>query len=495
MLTGLDDLLDEHKAKVKTNGFCKLELPRDKHCISRRNISDKALKTLYRLKDCGFKSYLVGGAVRDLLLGKTPKDFDVSTNARPEQVTKVLSNSRIIGRRFKIVHVVYGNEIVEVTTFRSNLKNELPKAAIGTNRFQKSSTGALVRDNNYGKTLHGDAQRRDFTINALYYDISNFSVIDYFGGLHDLVHETIEMIGDPKTRYEEDPVRMIRAIRFAAKLGFKISRRTSAPISKMGVHLTYVSPDRMYEEVNKLLLTGYGLKSYRLLKKYELLQYIFGKENTSLMTTERGNAFIEHALSCSDERITQGKYNVPYFLYALLLFPVFETKLFECMVQNNMSPLSFEQKRECALSIFKSISCINIPYFVEGDIIKLWLCQMELTELIREEQAEVLSFKGIFRASFDLLKLRTHIDPFLNDIVEFWNPFYEKRVIQHEKEKAKKEQKRLAKIQEKQEKNPKGKSKFARQKTKAQPEIKTHEKRKSRRKTRSKLKLIENIPF
>ena len=460
---------------------------------------------MYRLIDSGFKSYLVGGAVRDLLLGKVPKDFDVSTNARPEQITNVISNSRIIGRRFKIVHAVYGHEIVEITTFRSALKSQAQQSLNGTNRFTKSTNGALVRDNNYGKSLKDDASRRDFTINALYYDISNFSIVDYFGGLYDLCHETIDIIGDPKTRYEEDPVRMIRAIRFAAKLDFKISRRTSAPILKMGVHLTYVSPDRMYEEINKLLLSGYGLKAYRLMKKYDLLKYIFGQSNIDIMTSERGNAFIEYALTCSDQRIAQGKFNVPYFLYSILLYPVFENKLFELMESSFMAPVSYEKRKGLIDKIFRQISCINIPYFVIEDISRVWMDQLDLISIKKEEQADIISRKSLFRATFDLLKLRAAVDPYLADAVIFWQPYYEERVRIHELEKAAKE-KRL--MEKKLKRESKKKNFDSKQKGLGRSDAisaiaenahaKTLEKRKNRRKQKAQIlniKINEDIPF
>ena len=193
--------------------------PRDQHPVSRKNISPSALKVMYRLENSGFKAYLVGGGIRDLLLGIQPKDFDIATDAHPEQVHKLFSNSRLIGRRFKLVHVLFGREVIEVATFRSGSENE--NAA-----QQQTSEGMLTRDNVYG-TIEEDAMRRDFTANALYYSATDFNIYDYSNALADIEEKTLRLIGDPDERYREDPVRMLRAIRFSEKLGFKLSTMPS----------------------------------------------------------------------------------------------------------------------------------------------------------------------------------------------------------------------------------------------------------------------------
>ena len=204
-------------------------IPRSEHSISRDMISPQALKVLYGLKDAGYDSFLVGGCVRDLLLGREPKDFDVVTNASPEEVRKLFRNSRLIGRRFRLVHVGFGREIIEVATYRA-----MPNESIDDldDRTMKSDAGRILRDNVYG-SREEDALRRDFTINSLYYNIADFSVIDYAGGVNDLRDGAIRMIGDPAIRYREDPVRMLRAVRFAAKLGLKIVDDTARPIVEL----------------------------------------------------------------------------------------------------------------------------------------------------------------------------------------------------------------------------------------------------------------------
>src|SRR5690606_21078901 len=197
-------------------------IPRAEHCVSRKQISASALRVLYRLREGGFSAHLVGGAVRDLLLGGAPKDFDVATDATPEEVKHLFRNCRLIGRRFRLAHVVFGREIIEVATFRANVDD-------GSGDRQVHDGGRLLRDNVYG-TIEDDAVRRDFTANALYYDIADFSVRDYVGGFEDVANRVLRLIGDPETRYREDPVRMLRAIRLAAKLGFDIGAETAAPL-------------------------------------------------------------------------------------------------------------------------------------------------------------------------------------------------------------------------------------------------------------------------
>ena len=227
----------------------RLILSRDQHPISRRQISDNALKVLYRLNKAGYEAYLVGGGVRDLLLGRAPKDFDVATNATPEQIRKLFSNCRLVGRRFRLAHVVFGRDVIEVATFRGHHH----KVNTSKHISSQSDEGMLLRDNVYG-TIEEDAERRDFTVNALYYSIKDFSLHDFHGGLQDLEDGVLELIGDPETRYREDPVRMLRAIRFAAKLGLDLSERTAAPIRTLAPLLQDIPPARLFEESIKLFL-------------------------------------------------------------------------------------------------------------------------------------------------------------------------------------------------------------------------------------------------
>ena len=246
-------------------------IPRDAHTLSRSQVSAAALKVLYRLKDAGFAAYLVGGCVRDLLLGLTPKDFDIATDAMPEQVTQLFRNSRVIGRRFRIVHVRFGQETIEVSTFRAHhspFDEEDPDTEPLERR--RSDSGMILRDNVYGR-VDEDAGRRDFTINALYYDIRDFTLHDYADGLRDLNARQIRMIGDPAIRYREDPVRMLRAVRFAAKLDFTLAEETLKPIRTLRTLLLQVPAARLFDEVIKLFLTGHGLSSFQLLRAHGLV--------------------------------------------------------------------------------------------------------------------------------------------------------------------------------------------------------------------------------
>ena len=265
-------------------------ISRDKHNISRKNISKNTLKILYRLNKAGFESYLVGGGVRDLLLGKKPKDFDITTNATPEQIRQLFKNCRLIGKRFRLVHIFFGHEIIEVSTFRSKHKSDNNK---DYNLLQYEHNGMLLRDNNFG-TIEDDAQRRDITINCLYYNIKDFSVRDYVDGLNDLHKGTIRLIGDPETRYREDPIRMLRVARFSGILNMKISYKTAEPIPRLAYLLQNVAPSRLFEETIKLFQHNNSHITYYKLCKYQLFQQLF--PTLSKKCTKNRNNIMERLL-------------------------------------------------------------------------------------------------------------------------------------------------------------------------------------------------------
>ena len=254
---------------------------RQKHGISRKQIDKSALDVLYGLKRGGYEGYLVGGCVRDLLLGLEPKDFDVVTDAEPDQVKNVFKQRcRLIGRRFRLAHVRFGRMMIEVATFRGQGDGDGRKDRFGRKgklsgpAREVDDAGRVLRDNVYG-TIEEDVWRRDFTVNALYYDIRTFSITDYAGGLEDIKKGQLRLIGDPKTRYREDPVRMIRAIRFAAKLGFKIEKHTEKPITTLAPLLNDVSNARMFEEVLKLFHSGVAIEVFEKLRHYGLFEHLF----------------------------------------------------------------------------------------------------------------------------------------------------------------------------------------------------------------------------
>ena len=295
-------------------------VPRSEHNISRANISSNALKVLYRLKNGGFEAFLVGGGVRDLLLGKHPKDFDVVTNADPDQIKDLFRNCRLIGRRFRLAHVRFGRDVVEVATFRASA------ASLDDDERAHSDSGRILRDNVYG-SIDEDVWRRDFTVNALYYNIADFSIWDYVNGFEDVKARTLRLIGDPETRYHEDPVRMLRAVRFAAKLGFELAPETAAPIAVLGRLLADVPSARLFDELLKLFHSGHAERGFDLLVQYDLLRYLFRETSDLLETPLRDTMleFIRRGLRNTDERIRDDKPVTPMFLYAVLLwFPIRE---------------------------------------------------------------------------------------------------------------------------------------------------------------------------
>lgn len=456
LLSRLDkESLKKNKALVKKNGTAKLTVNTDELGIDLSLASKAAMNVVRNLQDKGYKAYLVGGCIRDLLLGKKPKDFDVSTNATPEQVHKVFrGNSRIIGRRFKIVHVIFGGDnIIEVTTFRTN--KEPPKHVKATTRVSVDS-GMLIRDNVYGNSIVEDSLRRDFTINALYLDPLKKEIYDFNGGLYDMINSTIDIIGDPQVRYAEDPVRMIRALRFSAKLGFKISKRTSKPIFELKYNLLAVSNARMFEEVNKLFLSGHGLESFNILKEYRIIELLFPGIADYLNNQNYLN-FIEYSLSSSDKRYAENKRNMPHFLYAVMLFSVFNRSVFELKMRAKslICPLSTDEIVKLTLdSVFKEQDKVTaIPMVVADNIKSIWRMQINLLEYTDNlEKADKIYQKIIFRAAFDFLTLRARFEPFLAQCVDFWTPYYEKSKALADKRKKLNEEQRRQRFKKKKEK-------------------------------------------
>jgi poly(A) polymerase len=336
-------------------------IPRNKHNVSRKWISPNALRVLYRLKEQGYHAYLVGGGVRDLLLGREPKDFDIATDARPGEVKKAFRNCRLIGRRFRLAHIHFHDEIIEVATFRSMTSDE-PEAAeampvpeptpapiddhqstISNSdsapaaparpkppRMLKTEDGMILRDNVFG-TPEEDALRRDFTVNALFYNIADYSVIDYVGGMADLNKGLIRTIGDPLVRFTEDPVRMVRAVRFAAMLGFEIEEETYRAMLTLRDRVALASPSRMYEETLKLFLLGEGEKTYQLLRKTGLFGVIFPRLNDWVDREDDGfpHTWIGKALEWVDTCVQAGKQVQPHILFGLLYGEYVEQKAAE----------------------------------------------------------------------------------------------------------------------------------------------------------------------
>lgn len=386
-------------------------VPREKHSISRSNISENALKVLYRLDKAGHQALLVGGGVRDTLLGLNPKDFDVATDATPEQVNQLFRNSRLIGRRFKLVHVVFGRDVIEVATFRAP-----PTEEHSSKIAAKGDQGMILRDNVYGNKDE-DAVRRDFTINALYYNIADYSVHAYAGGWDDLQNRRLRLIGDPETRYREDPVRMLRAIRFAAKLDFSIEAHTAEPIPVMAPLLTQIPAARLFEEILKLFLHGKALDTLRLLREYQLFSPLFPATEQCLRDDPQALIMAENTMRNTDERIRAGKSVTPYFFLAALLWPplVRIQKEFEA---KGMPPHPALQKAADRV-LAQQIQSTAIPKRFSIPMREIWEMQLRLART-QSRKAEDLLTHPRFRAAYDFVLLREQSGENLHGIGGFW---------------------------------------------------------------------------
>ena len=372
-------------------------------------INNNALKVIYRLNDAGFEAYLVGGGVRDLILGKHPKDFDVATNAKPEEIRKLFRNCRLIGRRFRLAHIYFYDEIIEVSTFRSNEEPD---------EQHLDDAGMVLRDNVYG-TLEQDAWRRDFTINALYYDPSADAIIDYTKGLADLKAKKLRIIGDPATRYREDPIRMMRAIRFAAKLEFDIEKATQAAFLELHSLLWNVSSARLFEEVQKLFFTGHALAAYHELIKNEFLPIIFPMLSDYQHHPEY-TKMLDVALNSTDDRLAQGKSVNPAFLLAALLWFPFQEKLKTCK-RDEMTPFAVWQLA-MQLTIQEQLKTLAIPKRFTQTMKDIWELQYRLKRRAGKRAFQALEDKR-FRAGYDFLLLRTAIEPNEQALADWWTEF------------------------------------------------------------------------
>ncbi|MBI3777818.1 MAG: polynucleotide adenylyltransferase PcnB [Gammaproteobacteria bacterium] len=405
-----------------------LVISRAQHPISRALISENALKVLYRLKDAGYASLLVGGCVRDLMLGREPKDFDVVTDARPEQIRKLFHNARVIGRRFRLVHVRFGREIIEVATFRAiprDVSEETMRPEQETGEEAEESgdeTPIEAPDHNIFGSQEEDAVRRDFTVNALYYDVRDFSVIDYVSGVEDLKRGVLRVIGDPESRFREDPVRMLRAVRFAAKLGFKLEDSTAAPIRDLASLLTTVPPARMFEEVLKLFHGGYALETYELLRHYGLFQHLFPLTEKSLEREEQGFpvTLVPRALANTDARVNEDKPVTPAFLFAALLWESVRQQTGELLARGmNRYDASF---RAADAVLREQLRHVTIPKRFSVPMREIWSMQDRFERRAGQQAFRLLENK-CFRAAYDFLLLRAEIGEADAALAEWWTRF------------------------------------------------------------------------
>ncbi|NIQ12377.1 MAG: polynucleotide adenylyltransferase PcnB [Gammaproteobacteria bacterium] len=387
-------------------------IPRSEHHISRSDISDNALKVLYRLSNAGFKAYLVGGGVRDLLLGHKPKDFDVVTDARPDQVRELFRNCRLIGRRFRLAHIRFGDEIIEVSTFRA--------AYHVTDGERHIEDGRIIRDNIYGD-IDDDVWRRDFTANSLFYNIDDQSIVDYVGAMADIEASWLRMIGDPAERYREDPVRMLRAIRFSVKLDFKIHEDTEKQIHELNHLLNDIPPARLFEEFMKLFMSGKSLKVYHLLREFSLFPHMFPLTQQILEQDEaRVDSLLHRVFLNTDERIHDDKPVSPGFLIAALLWP----SVMEFMEEYKSNGLADQDAIMLASDtvISQQISSISFPRRYTLMARDIWLLQSRMKHRRGKRPMRLLSHPR-FKAAYDFLLLRAEAGENLQEMVDWWSDF------------------------------------------------------------------------
>jgi poly(A) polymerase len=353
--------------------------------------------------------------VRDLLLDRVPKDFDVATDATPEEIKSLFRSCRLIGRRFRLAHVRVGREIVEVATFRGSASDE------GEDAGHVSANGRILRDNVYG-TLEQDAWRRDFSVNCLYYNIADFSVVDYTTGMKDLKNRTLRLIGEPETRYREDPVRTLRALRFAAKLDFKIDAASEGPLAGAAEDLAAIPPARLFEEVLKLFMEGSALKTYRLLQRYGVFEKLFPETHACLDDDEAivANRLVEKALANTDARIAEGKPVTPAFLFAALLWEPMRQDV-EANIARGMS-IAQAYDLAAADVIARQVEHVAFPKRFSLSAREIWEMQPRL-ERERGERAKQILGRTRFRAAYDFLVLRAEAGEAVDDAAKWWTRF------------------------------------------------------------------------
>ncbi|HBH35102.1 MAG TPA: polynucleotide adenylyltransferase PcnB [Gammaproteobacteria bacterium] len=377
-------------------------------------MSKNAVKVLYRLHNAGYEAYLVGGAVRDLLLGHRPKDFDIATDAKPEEVKRLFRNCRLIGRRFRLAHVFFGREIIEVATFRGGEPAE--------NSDHQSDEGMILRDNVYG-TLEEDALRRDFTVNALYYNIADFSIVDYWGGVSDLEGGLLRLLGDPQTRYREDPVRMLRAARFAAKLDFEIAGETAEPIFELGGLLDGVPDARLFDEILKLLMAGQAHVSFRILQKYKLLPHLFPQTSAVLEGefSERTAQMLNQGLLNTDQRIANEMPVTPAFLFAVMLWEPVRAQAEINRDEKGMPAIpAIQRAASRVLSSQAQVIPIHKRYTIMMN--EIWSLQPRFLNR-RGKRPNRLFAHQRFRAAYDFLLLRAQCGEIEQEVAQWWTDY------------------------------------------------------------------------
>jgi len=389
-------------------------LTRPEHNISRRNISSATIKVLYHLKDEGFTAYLAGGGVRDLLLERNPKDFDVVTDATPEQIRKIFRNCRLIGRRFRLAHIIFRGEIIETSTFRAPVPED--ETEYCENTFRTGEEGMVMRDNVFG-TPEQDALRRDFTINALFYNIADFSIIDYAGGLDDLAKKVVRVIGDPDKRFCEDPVRMIRAARFAGTLGFDIEQTAYESICRNRDKLALASPSRMYEEVQKLFFCGHAKEVYAWLEKTDLLHPMFKDFSLWVDEDKMRHDWVIQTLEQMDRWRTAGLRVHPALLFALI-FGEYHEFLAQQLIEAGRAPL--DAAREAVHNHLKGMcDNVRVPKQAIYQVSDIMSNQLRFTRTKGRRPQRFMQQKG-FLDAFLYFKLSSKTHQRHEELLDFW---------------------------------------------------------------------------
>ncbi len=402
-----------HPQHPSSDGLSQAQIYSKKtHQIDKNLISQAALKTIQELQKYGFKAYIVGGAVRDLLLAQHPKDFDVATDATPEQVRNIFRRSRIIGRRFRLVHVMFGSETIEVSTFRGHGQDEQDDSLT-------NASGRIIRDNVFG-TIEQDAWRRDFTANALYYDPQQEQLIDFHNGLKDLEQATLRIIGDAKQRYREDPVRMLRAIRLSAKLGLKLDKSTATPISDLAESLCDVPPSRLFDEMLKLFLSGHAVESVKTLRQFNLHHGLLPLLDV-VLEQPLGQRFVNLALANTDQRVLSGKTVSPAFLFSTLLWHEVLAAWQQHRQQLPLMPAIYLAMDE-VIQIQTDKLAIH-KRFIAG-MREIWAMQARF-EYRQGRRPYALLQHPRFRAAYDFFLLRCESGEIESEIAQWWIKFIE----------------------------------------------------------------------
>ncbi len=385
-------------------------LYKKQHQINRSLASNQAIRVCETLQEAGFRAYIVGGAVRDLLLSVSPKDFDVATNAEPEQIQRLFRRARIIGRRFRLVHVMFGSETIEVSTFR----------ALQSDDADTDEHGRVLRDNVFGQQ-HEDAARRDFTINALYYDPHTETVLDYHNGVQDLRNKTLRIIGNPTTRYREDPVRMLRVVRFAAKLNFEIAPETQAPIASLVDLIRNIPSARLFDEMLKLLQSGSAMACLTRLRQEGLHQGLFPLLDLVLEHPE-AHPFINQALVKTDQRVRAQKPISSGFLFACLLWHLLQQRWEQRKARGELEIPSLFAAMD---DIFdQQLEHMSIPRKIISDIREIWAVQPRFEKRNGKYPWRLIEHQR-FRAALDFLELRANTDSSYTELARWWRDFYE----------------------------------------------------------------------